>query len=167
MTGWWLSLGIARVFHGPLEGNVVGSVCVAPSGHAVPSTIVVVADARNALPGRLAALVFVSSGGVLVLEIVGLRLVAPYVGVTLQTSSAIIGVALAAIAYGAWFGGFLADRVDPRRVLAPALLLAAGATALTLPMVRWAGEWLRGAAVAGVLLLAMLACSYQRRYSRR
>jgi hypothetical protein len=118
----------------------------------------VVMAVQEVLPGRLAAaLVFVSSGAVLVLEIVGLRLVAPYVGVTLQTSSAIIGVALAAIAYGAWFGGFLADRLNARRLLVPALLLAAGATALTLPMVRWAGEWLRGAAAAGVLLLAMLA----------
>jgi MFS family permease len=113
---------------------------------------------QELLQGRIAAaLVFVSSGAVLVLEIVGLRLVAPYVGVTLQTSSAIIGVALAAIAYGAWFGGFLADRLDPRRLLAPALLLAAGATALTLPIVRWAGELLRGSAAAGVLLLAMMA----------
>jgi MFS family permease len=116
-----------------------------------------VAELPKALPERLAAtLVFVSSGAVLVLEIVGLRLVAPYIGVTLQTSSAIIGVALAAIAYGAWLGGFLADRIDPRRLLAPALLLAAAATTLTLPLVRWAGEWLRGAAAAGVLLLALL-----------
>ena len=49
---------------------------------------------------------FLSSGAVLVLEVVGLRLVGPYVGVTLQTSSAVIGVALAAIAYGAWTGGW-------------------------------------------------------------
>ncbi|GII23371.1 hypothetical protein Pme01_29680 [Planosporangium mesophilum] len=76
---------------------------------------------------------------------------------TLQTSSAVIGVALAAIAYGAWCGGFLADRLDASRLLVPALLLAAGATALTLPVVRWAGEFLRGAAASGVLLLAMLA----------
>ena len=50
-------------------------------------------------------------------------------GVTLQTSSAVIGVALAAIAYGAWTGGLLADRTDPRRLLAPAFVLAAVATA--------------------------------------
>src|SRR5262245_51162773 len=113
---------------------------------------------RPALPpGLAAALVFAASGAVLVLEVVGLRLVGPYVGITLQTSSAVIATALAAIAYGAWTGGWLADRIDPRRLLAPALLLAAGATALTLPLVRWAGELLRGAAVAGVLLLAGLA----------
>jgi len=107
------------------------------------------------LPSRLAAaLVFLASGAVLVLEVVGLRLVAPYVGVTLQTSSAVIGVALASIAYGAWTGGWLADRFDPRRLLAPTLLLAAAATAVTLPIVRIVGAWLRGVDPGSILLLA-------------
>ena len=118
--------------------------------------------------GLAAALVFVASGAVLVLEVVGLRLVGPYVGVTLQTSSAVIGVALAAIAYGAWLGGWLADRWDPRRLLAPALVLAAIATGLTLPLVRYAGEALREGggpagqgggsigAAGGILLLTVL-----------
>jgi len=100
--------------------------------------------------------VFVASGAVLVLEVVGLRLVGPYVGVTLQTSSAVIGVALAAIAYGAWTGGWLADRRDPRALLAPLLMLAGIATALTVPIVRAAGEWLRGTDAVNVLLLALL-----------
>lgn len=110
------------------------------------------------LPSRLAAaLVFLASGCVLVLEVVGLRLVGPYVGVTLQTSSAVIAVALASIAYGAWTGGWLADRLDPRRLLAPALLLAAASTALTLPIVRYAGQLLRGTNPTSVLLLAILS----------
>ena len=114
--------------------------------------------ARVALPAPLAAgAVFVSSGAVLVLEVTGLRLVGPYLGVTLQTSSAVIGIALAAIAYGAWTGGWLADRTDPRRLIGPTFLLAAACTALTLPLVRWAGEYLRGTAGGGVLLLTALA----------
>jgi len=122
------------------------------------SVAVSAASARRALPSGIASgLVFLASGAVLVLEIVGLRLVGPYLGVTLQTSSAVIGVALAAIAYGAWTGGWLADRVDPRRLLAPALVLAAAATAVTLPIVRWAGELLRGGAVGAILLLTALA----------
>ncbi|MGC4896616.1 fused MFS/spermidine synthase [Micromonospora sp. DT31] len=108
----------------------------------------------RALPNGLAAfLVFLSSGAVLVLETVSLRLVGPYVGVTLQVTSSVIGMALAAIAYGAWFGGWLADRRDPRTMLAPALVLAGIATAVTLPIVRYAGELLRGGAASGVLLL--------------
>ncbi|MFC0526552.1 fused MFS/spermidine synthase [Phytohabitans kaempferiae] len=112
----------------------------------------------DSLPPKLAAaLVFLASGAVLVLETAALRLVGPYVGVTLQVTSAVIGVALGAIAYGAWLGGFLADRQDPRRLLAPALVLAAIATAVTLPVVRWAGEGLRGSADTGIILLTALA----------
>jgi spermidine synthase len=110
------------------------------------------------LPSALAStLVFAASGAVLVLEIVALRLVGPYVGVTLQVSSSVIGVSLGAIAYGAWLGGRLADRFDPRALLAPALILGAIGTALTLPLVRWAGEILRGGAAGAVLLLAAMA----------
>jgi spermidine synthase len=110
------------------------------------------------LPAGLAtALVFTASGAVLVLEIVALRLVGPYVGITLQVSSSVIGISLAAIAYGTWTGGRLADRYDPRLLLAPALLLGAIGTAVTLPLVRWGGEILRGGAAPAVLLLAALA----------
>ncbi|MEV6844760.1 fused MFS/spermidine synthase [Actinoplanes sp. NPDC051411] len=112
----------------------------------------------RALPSALAStLVFGASGSVLVLEIVALRLVGPYVGVTLQVSSSVIGVSLAAIAYGTWLGGRLADRFDPRALLAPALILGAIGTALTLPLVRWAGQILRGGAAPAVLLLAAMA----------
>ncbi|MBL7257148.1 fused MFS/spermidine synthase [Paractinoplanes lichenicola] len=112
----------------------------------------------RALPSGLAtALVFGTSGAVLVLEIVALRLVGPYVGVTLQVSSSVIGIALAAIAYGTWLGGRLADRYDPRSLLVPALLLGAIFTAVTLPLVRFGGEILRGGAAPAVLLLAALA----------
>jgi spermidine synthase len=112
----------------------------------------------KALPSWLAtALVFLASGSVLVLEIVALRLVGPYVGVTLQVSSSVIGISLAAIAYGTWLGGRLADRFDPRALLTPALILAAIGTAVTLPLVRWGGEILRGGAAPAVLLLAAMA----------
>jgi spermidine synthase len=112
----------------------------------------------RALPSGLATtLVFAASGAVLVLEIVALRLVGPYVGVTLEVSSSVIGVSLAAIAYGTWLGGRLADRFDPRALLAPALLLAAIGTAVTLPLVRYGGEVLRGGAASAVLLLAAMA----------
>ncbi len=115
-------------------------------------------ESPRSLPSWLAtALVFFSSAATLVLEIVALRLVGPYVGVTLQVSSSVIGVSLAAIAYGTWVGGRLADQMDPRRLLAPAFLLAAIATAVTLPLVRWGGEILRGGAAPAVLLLAALA----------
>ena len=107
--------------------------------------------------GVAAVTVFVSSGSVLVLEILALRLIAPYVGVTLQTNTAVIGMALGAIALGVWTGGRLADVVDPRRVLPPLVVLAGGLTLLTLPVVRFAGAALGGADPTAVVLLAACA----------
>lgn len=83
--------------------------------------------------GPAGALVFLSGGAVLVLEILSLRLVAPYIGLTLETNSAVIGIALLQIAVGAWLGGRTADLADPARLLAPALVLAGALTMLTLP----------------------------------
>jgi spermidine synthase len=113
---------------------------------------------RTALPeGVAAAVTFLCSGAVLVLEIVGLRLIAPYVGVTLQTSTAIIGFALAAIAIGAWSGGATADRTDPRRLLAPLMVAGGALVVAVLPLVRFTGSLLTGADAGGVLLLAAVA----------
>ena len=66
-------------------------------------------------------LAFVASAAVLTLELLSLRLVAPYVGLTIQANSAVIGMALGGIAAGAWLGGRLADRGNPRHLLGPAV----------------------------------------------
>jgi spermidine synthase len=97
------------------------------------------------------------SGAVLVMEIVGLRLIAPYVGVTIQTSTAVIGFALAAIAIGAWTGGATADRTDPRRLLAPLMVAGGALVVAVLPLVRFTGALLGAADAGGVLLLAAVA----------
>lgn len=68
-------------------------------------------------------LVFSSSAAVLVLEILAGRLMAPYVGVSLETFTGIIGVILAGIALGTSIGGRLADRYDPAALLGPAFVL--------------------------------------------
>ncbi|WP_405067752.1 fused MFS/spermidine synthase [Kribbella sp. NBC_01510] len=93
---------------------------------------------------RLAiTLAFGSSAAVMVLELVSLRLVAPYIGLTLETNTAVIGVALAAIATGAALGGRFADMVSPSRTLGPLILFAGALVMLILPVVRWTGEALR------------------------
>jgi spermidine synthase len=86
------------------------------------------------------ALVFYTSGAVLVVEILAGRLLAPYVGVSLETYTGVIGTVLAGIAAGTWTGGYVADRVDPRRALGP-LLVAGGALCLaSVPIVRAVGS---------------------------
>lgn len=116
------------------------------------------ARGTGALPHLVAGvIVFYATGAVLVLEVVGLRLLAPYVGVTLQTSSAVIGTALAAIALGAWTGGRLADRVDPRRLLPPALVIAGFMTGISLPLVRAVGPMLASDDPVSIAILAFVA----------
>jgi spermidine synthase len=100
-----------------------------------------------------ALLVFGSSAAVLVVEIVALRLLAPHYGLTLETSTFVIGTALAAIAAGAWAGGRVADRVAPRRLLGPLLGVSGVAVAATPFLVRGAAA----TGDAGLLLLAALS----------
>ena len=85
-------------------------------------------------PRLAAAVVFSASGGVLVLEILAVRLLAPYVGLTLETYTTIIGVVLAGISAGSWLGGRLADA-----------------------HVRGLGSLTDGPAVEGLVLLGLLA----------
>ncbi|HUH07863.1 MAG TPA: fused MFS/spermidine synthase [Egibacteraceae bacterium] len=107
------------------------------------------------MPSILAGLVvFATTAAVLVMEILAGRLLAPYVGVSLETYTGIIGVVLAGISLGAWYGGRLADRVDPRRLLGP-LIMAGGALALvTVPAVAMAGAAVPGGGPAAIVLLA-------------
>ncbi|MFP3913687.1 MAG: fused MFS/spermidine synthase [Actinomycetota bacterium] len=79
-------------------------------------------------------LVFFTSAAVLVLEILAQRLLAPYLGVSLEVVTGVIGVILAGIALGAWAGGYTADRTDPSRLLGP-ILVVGGLTALAAPLV--------------------------------
>jgi spermidine synthase len=103
-------------------------------------------------PRAAAALVFGSSAAVLVVEIVALRLLAPYLGLTLETSTMVIGIALTAIALGSWLGGRLADQVDPRRLVGPSLGVSGTVVALTPVVLRTSAEW----APAMLLLIASL-----------
>ncbi len=107
-------------------------------------------------PIAAGALVFVTSAAVLVLEIVAARLLAPYVGVTLETYTAIIGTILAAISLGTWIGGRLADRLDPRTLLGPILILGGALSLCIVPIVRLVGALPLGGGPAPVLLLALL-----------
>jgi spermidine synthase len=84
-------------------------------------------------------IVFFTSAAILVLEIVAARLLAPYVGVTLQTYTAIIGVILAGIAGGAWLGGRLADRTNPARLVGPVLMLGGLSALSAIPLLRTFG----------------------------
>ena len=102
------------------------------------------------------AAVFGASAAVLTLEILSVRLLAPYVGLTIETYTTIIGVALAGIAAGAALGGRAADRTDPARLIG--VLLAAGGVLamLTVPLVAWLGDASHTASAGDALVLALI-----------
>ena len=110
-------------------------------------------DARAELGSRsAAALVFGSSAAVLVVELVALRLLAPHYGLTLETSTLVIGLALTAIALGSWAGGRAADLVPPRQLLGPLLAISGVAVAATPFLVRGAAA----TGEAGLLLFTTM-----------
>jgi spermidine synthase len=85
--------------------------------------------------GRSALVVFGASAAVLVLEIIAGRMMAPYVGISLETFTGIIGTVLAGIAAGAALGGRIADRRDPRPLIGPALVVGGALAWLSVPIV--------------------------------
>ncbi len=98
------------------------------------------------------ALVFFASAAILVLEIMAGRMLAPYLGVTLETFTGIIGTVLAGIALGAWLGGRLADQRDPGSLLGPLLVAGAALTLLSPTLVRWIGPNVRAAGPLEIVL---------------
>jgi len=73
--------------------------------------------------------VTISGGSVMILELLGTRIIAPYYGVSLYVWSSLISVTMIALAIGYYLGGFLADRYPGLR-LTHIILLAALATGL-------------------------------------
>ncbi|MDH5360097.1 MAG: fused MFS/spermidine synthase [Gammaproteobacteria bacterium] len=69
---------------------------------------VLTSGGRSRLP-LYALTIFLSSAGLMALEIAAARLLAPYIGVSLYSWTAIIGVILGGLSLGNWIGGVWAD----------------------------------------------------------
>jgi len=117
-----------------------------------------------AVPGAIArragyaAALCVAAAGSLILEIVGGRMLAPYVGMSLYTWTAIIAVVLTGLSIGHWIGGHLADRDESvsLRTLVASFWLA-GLTALaSLPLLRLASGPILSAGLGPVLSIVVL-----------
>ena len=111
------------------------------------------------LPALIAVQVLVAAAG-LVVEILAGRMLAPYVGMSLYTWTAVIAVVLAGFSFGHWAGGHIAQK-PPSEALAQtalAMALAALSTALTLIILRAvAGGIISGVENAGAAIL-LLTC---------
>ncbi|MEM8645360.1 MAG: fused MFS/spermidine synthase [Pseudomonadota bacterium] len=101
--------------------------------------------------------VLVAAAG-LVVEIVAGRMLAPYVGMSLYTWTAVIAVVLAGFSFGHWAGGHIAQKPteDALAHTALAMALAALTTALTLVLLRWFAQGvISGVTNAGAAILIL------------
>ena len=105
-------------------------------------------------PAVAAIIVFLAAAAVLVLEILAARLMAPYVGVSLNTYTGVIGTVLAGIAAGTWIGGRAADRVPPRLLLGPILIVGGLLALATAPLVILLGEHVNGPSMRAIIALS-------------
>ena len=79
-------------------------------------------------------LAFISSACTLVIELIAGRIMAPYIGVSLYTWTSIIGIVLAGMSGGNFFGGFVADRCASRRALGAIFVVGSVTTLGILPI---------------------------------
>src|SRR5258708_37933153 len=100
-----------------------------------------VVSARLVPPGLLiglGAVVFLANAGLLVLQLLAGRFLAPFIGSSVETWTCVIGVFLTGIALGNHYGGRLADRTPSTRMLGRLLILG-GLGALS--MILWRVIW--------------------------
>ena len=79
----------------------------------------------------LDAVVLICGAVVMIYEITGSRVLAPFIGTSTYIWTSLIGVILGALSLGYWIGGRMADKMPKKSVLAAAILAAAGLIALT------------------------------------
>lgn len=77
---------------------------------------------RSLLHGLTA---FLCGAMVMILEMTGSRMLAPYLGTSLIVWTSLIGVVLASLSFGYWYGGILADRFPTPSLLAKIIFAAA------------------------------------------
>ncbi len=80
----------------------------------------------------LETVVFVSGALVMIYEIVGSRILAPYIGTSTYVWTSLIGVILASLSLGYWAGGKMADRQPELKYLSGVIFLAAAFLSVTI-----------------------------------
>ena len=76
--------------------------------------------------------VFICGALVMVYEIIGSRIVSPFIGTSTYVWTSLIGVILASLSAGYWIGGRVADKRPDVKILAAAIFSAGGAVSLTI-----------------------------------
>ncbi len=100
--------------------------------------------------------VFLCGAVVMVLELAGSRVLAPFLGTSIVVWTSLIGVVLGSLSLGYWWGGRVADRRPEARLLSRIILLAAMATLLVAGLKGFLLTFLQNKAS---LPVATLACT--------
>ncbi len=119
------------------------------------------ATARLVLRAGYGAAFFVASAGALVMEITAGRLLAPYVGMSLYSWTAIIAVVLAGLSLGNWCGGYLSERPAERQatLIGLAFALAAASSLLSLVLLRQLSGPILGLGMGTVPSVLAISCA--------
>ncbi len=67
---------------------------------------------------------FFGGAVLMIFEIVGSRILAPYLGTSIYVWTSLIGVILAGLSIGCWYGGIIADKKPQIKILSVVILLA-------------------------------------------
>lgn len=86
---------------------------------------------RSIRHGILEITVFVCGAVVMTYEIIGSRVLSPFIGASTYVWTSLIGVILGSLSLGYWLGGRLADRKPHLSVLASVIFVAGGLISLT------------------------------------
>jgi len=99
--------------------------------------------------------IFLCGAALMIIELTGSRILAPFLGTSLVVWTSLIGIILASLSLGAWWGGALADRQPHTRLLGRIVLLSAWATAAIGLSKTWVLDFLQGA--GGLHTVAIVA----------
>lgn len=107
------------------------------------------------------AALFLGSAGGMIVEIAAGRMIAPYVGMSLYTWTAIIAVVLAGFSAGHWIGGMLAGPKVSRQMAEWRVAVSFAASAVTalasILLLRALADWLTSSGLGTVGLIVALA----------
>ncbi len=92
----------------------------------------------------------------MIFEIIGSRIVSPFIGTSTYVWTSLIGVILGCLSVGYWLGGRIADRRPDARVLGSVIFLAGGLISLTILIKEVFLSSIAGAAI-GLELKAVIA----------
>lgn len=76
--------------------------------------------------------VFICGALVMIYEIIGSRILSPFIGASTYVWTSLIGVILASLSLGYWLGGILADKKPDIKILSFVIFLAGGLVSLTI-----------------------------------